>query len=132
MRRLVALASVVGVVVASAGQLAGSSDVQTMTGWFADAECAAPRVAKGIIAPNNPDCVKRCLEKGVAPVFISEQAKAMLAVKDYPSVADDLGYHLEVTGTVDKAAKSISVKSVKRLSSGGAFCALPQGRRVKK
>ena len=117
----------------SSGAFAASAELQTMTGWFADARCAGPRVAKGIIAPNNSDCVKRCLDEGATPVFISEQAKAMFEVKEYPSVVADLGYHVEVTGTIDKAGKVIAVKSAKRLSAVGNFCVLaPKGSREKK
>jgi hypothetical protein len=94
----------------------------TWTGWFSDKGCAGPRVARGDIGPNNPDCVKRCLEEGAAPVFVSEQAKAMFEVREYPSVRDDLGYRLEVTGTVDEEAATISVASVKRLEYVGATC----------
>ncbi len=99
--------------------------MMTTTGWFSDMQCASPRVAKGTFEPNNPECVKRCLDQGVSPVFISEQAKALFEVKDYPSVKADVGYHVELTGTVDETAKVISVKSVKRLAYVGSMCALP-------
>lgn len=95
----------------------------TWTGWFSDKGCASPRVARGEIGPNNPDCVKRCLDDGATPVFVSEQARALFEVKDYPSVKNDVGYHVELTGTVDEAAKTISVHAVKRLSYVGALCA---------
>jgi hypothetical protein len=89
-------------------------------------QCASPRVARGLIGPNNPDCVKRCLEEGAAPIFISEQAKTLFEVKDYASVKDDVGYHVEVTGAVDEETKTISVQTVKRLSCVGALCARPR------
>jgi hypothetical protein len=97
---------------------------KTWTGWFSDKSCASPRVARGDIGPNNPDCVKKCLDKGVTAVFISEQAKALFEVRDYPAVKDDVGWHIEVTGTVDDAAKTISVRSVKRLEYVGSTCSL--------
>lgn len=100
--------------------------VKTWTGWFSDLQCAKPRVERGDIGPNNPDCVKRCLKDGATPVFISEQAKALFEVKDYPSVAADVGYHIELTGTLDESGKAISVRSVKRLKYVGALCALPR------
>lgn len=125
MVRMFALTLAIAVTASSPASVAAQSDVRTMTGWFADAQCAAPRVAKGIIAPNNPDCVKRCLEEGVPAVFISEQAKTMFEIRDYPSVKADVGYHIELTGTVDKAGKAISVQSVKRLSYAGAICRVP-------
>jgi len=52
----------------------------TLTGWFSDEGCAKGRVASGEISPNNPECVKQCLDKGARSVFISEQGKDMLIV----------------------------------------------------
>lgn len=111
--------------------LAGTRDraddrVVTATGWFSDRSCAAPRVAKGDLTPNNPDCVKTCLDKGVPPVFVSEQAKALFDVKDHAAVKDDVGYHVEVTGVIDPEGRTIAIRSVKRLEYMGALCALPK------
>jgi hypothetical protein len=103
-----------------------ATDTRTMTGWFSDAQCALPRVAKGIIAPNNPDCVKKCLREGATAVFISEQAKAAFEVRDYPTVAADVGWHVEVTGTVDQTGKVLAITSVKRLEEVGPMCSVPR------
>lgn len=110
----------------AAAQSAPEPKTTTSTGWFSDKGCAAPKVARGQIGPNNPDCVKRCLDEGAVPVFISEQAKAMFDVKDYAAVKDDAGYRVEVTGIVDEEAKTITVKSVKRLEAVALTCARPQ------
>jgi hypothetical protein len=98
----------------------------TWTGWFSDKGCAAPRVERGLIGPSNPDCVKRCLDEGATPVFVSEQAKAFYEVKDYAGVKDDLSYRIELTGIVDNEAKTVSVQSVKRLEKVGPMCARPK------
>jgi hypothetical protein len=63
-----------------------------------------------------------------APVFVSEQANALYDVQNHASVADDVGYRVEVTGVVDEKAKTISVRSVKRLSEVTALCLLPRKR----
>ena len=110
----------------AAAQSASEPKTTTSTGWFSDKGCAAPKVARGQIGPNNPDCVKRCLDEGAAPVFISEQAKAMFDVKDYATVKDDVGYRVEITGIVDEEAKTITVKSVTRLEAVPLTCARPQ------
>lgn len=110
----------------AAAQSASEPKATTSTGWFSDKGCAAPKVARGQIGPNNPDCVKRCLDEGAVPVFISEQAKAMFDVKDYATVKDDVGYRVEITGIVDEEAKTITVKSVKRLEAVPVTCARPQ------
>lgn len=110
----------------AAAQSAPEPRTTTSTGWFSDKGCAAPKVARGQIGPNNPVCVKRCLDEGAVPVFISEQAKAMFDVKDYATVKDDVGYRVEITGIVDEEAKTITVKSVKRLEAVPVTCARPQ------
>ena len=98
----------------------------TWTGWFSDSQCAYARAASRTFSATNPDCARRCIEKGEAAVFISEDAKAIYRVTDYPSVLDQLGYHVEVAATVDEDAKVISVKNVKQLSREGLACARPK------
>jgi hypothetical protein len=129
MRCTLAFTLLLAAVASPTPDAAAQSDVRTMTGWLSDAQCAAPRVAKGIIAPNNTDCVKRCLDEGRTPVFISEQAKAMYELKDYPNVKADVGYHLELKGTIDKEGKTLTVTTVKRLEYIGNVCAGPATRR---
>ena len=68
--------------------------------------------------------MKKCLDGGATPVFISEQAKAVFDVRNHPTVKDDVGYYLQVTGIVDSEAKTISVQSVKRLSEVTAMCGI--------
>jgi hypothetical protein len=102
----------------------------TWTGWFSDRGCAKPRVKQGLISPNNTECVKKCLADGATPVFISEQAKAVYTVGAYPALKDDVGWYVELTGTVDEAGKSIAIRSVKRLELVAAQCALPRRGRT--
>jgi hypothetical protein len=110
----------------AAAQTASEPATTTSTGWFSDRGCAAPRVKRGDISPNNPDCAKKCLDDGAVAVFISEQAKALFEVKDYQAVKDDVGYRVEVTGIVDEEAKTIAVKSVKRLEAVPIMCGRPK------
>jgi len=97
-----------------------------LTGWFACNRCTAARVAKGDIHPSNPVCAKECIDKSDAAVFLSEQGKELLKIRNYAGVTEDLGYHIEVTGVVDARAKTITIESVKRLSHEGAACARPR------
>ena len=121
MKRMAAIVLSVGMALAVAQ--AEERKTVTWTGWFSDAQCA--RVTNGEVKPNNTVCVKKCLEEGAKAVFISEQAKAIFTVADHASVKDDVGYRVEVTGTVDEAAGTISVGSVKRLSEVVNMCAAP-------
>src|SRR5262245_52889731 len=93
-----------------------------LTGWFACEKCTAARVEKGDIRPSNPECARECIVKGSEAVFLSEEGKELLRVRNYPGVKEDLGYHVAVTGEIDRASKTISIKSVERLESMGASC----------
>jgi hypothetical protein len=112
------------VLAASLGAQSQATTTETWTGWFSDKLCA--RVRDDTPRPNGTACVRKCLSEGAAPVFISEQAKAVFEVRDRPSVGDDVGYYVQVTGIVDPKAKTISVQSVKRLSETTAMCAAPK------
>jgi hypothetical protein len=101
---------------------------ETWTGWFSDKQCARVRPDEEP-RPNGTACVKKCLDEGSPAVFISEQAKAVYDVRDYESAKDDVGFRVEITGEVDEKAKTVSVKSVKRLSEVTAMCLVPKKRR---
>ena len=101
----------------------------TWTGWFSDITCAKGLVEHGEIRPNNTVCVKRCLDEGATAVFISEQAKAIFVVKNHPTLKEDVGYHVELTGVVDEDAKTLSVASVRRLSEVTNMCGVPKKNR---
>ena len=97
----------------------------TWTGWFSDKGCA--RITPGEYPrPNGTACVKKCLDDSAQAVFISEQARGIYEVRGFPSVKDNVGYHLEISAEVDEKAKTISVKSVKRLSEVTASCLIPR------
>jgi len=132
MIRTLALSLMFGVVAPLGAAPTAPPLTVTLTGWISDINCAAARVARGEFGPNGPECVKRCLLKGAKAVFVSEQAKAMFELTDYPSAKDDVGYHIELTGVVDSAGKSIAVVSLKRLEYVGALCALPKKPAAKK
>jgi hypothetical protein len=105
---------------------ASATDSTTWTGWFSDFDCASARAAGGTVSATNPDCARRCIEKGVAPAFINEQTKMVYTVKDYQGVKNDLGYHVRVTGKIDEKAGTVSIQSVTRLDFQGASCARPK------
>ena len=94
-----------------------------LSGWFACEKCTASRVAKGDLRPSNPDCARQCIDKGSEAVFISEQGKELLKVRNHSSVKDDIGYKVEVTGDIDRAAATMSIKTVTKLAAEGASCA---------
>lgn len=99
---------------------------ETWTGWFSDARCARPPAEDELVRPNGTVCVKRCLDEGATPVFLSEQVNAIFTVRDHATVKDDVGYRVEIAASVDHRAKSLSVLSVKRLSEVTPMCLLPR------
>jgi hypothetical protein len=120
----VAVVSLISLALAGTGQ--AEEKRVTWTGWFSDVKCASARLAGGTLSATNPECSRRCIEGGAAAVFISEQAKAVFAVQGYPSVVEDLGYHMEVQGALDEAAKTLRIEKVTRLEFEGAACARPK------
>ena len=125
--------TVTAALVAAAASIGSTAKVETKTvtwtGWFSDITCAKGRVENGEIGPNNTVCVKKCLDEGATAVFVSEQAKAMFVVKDHPSLKEDVGYHVELTGVVDVEAKTVSVTSVKHLSEVTNMCGVPKKKK---
>ena len=99
--------------------------VVKVTGWFSDKNCAAAKIRSEEITPNGTACVRKCLDEGAPPVFVDPKARAMYEVKDYATVKEDVGYYVELTGVVDENAKTVSVRSVKRLGDVVQMCARP-------
>jgi hypothetical protein len=112
--------------ICSAFPAAGEDRRVTWTGWFSDQKCASGRAASGTFTATNPDCARNCIRAGAPAVFISEQAKAVLKVKGYAGVLDDLGYRLEIQGSLNSAGDEIEITNVKRLDYTGAACSRPK------
>jgi hypothetical protein len=125
MLRIVTLAAVL--VVPALAAEPPRTTTETWTGWFSDKQCARVRPEEEP-RPNGTACVKKCLDKGSPAVFISEQAKAVYEVRDYPTAKDDVGFRVEITGDVDEKAGTVVVKAVKRLSEVTAMCMVPKKR----
>src|SRR4051794_21877805 len=83
------------------------SGTVTLTGWFSDERCAPARLTVEKLGPSNPDCSATCIKNGAAAVFISETGREILKVKNHAGVIDDLGYHVAVTGTVDRETHTV-------------------------
>lgn len=107
---------------------ASTMERQTWTGWFSDQKCAHEPKADEAIRPNGTSCVKQCLLKGVAAVFLSEQTNAIYKVLDYGGVRDDVGYRVQIAADVDEKAKTVSIRSVTRLEEVTPMCLLPKKR----
>ena len=101
-------------------------DATTFKGWLSDRGCAQSKVKAEEVTPNGTACVKKCLVDGAEAVFVHPASRTLYALTDYPTLRDDVGFHLEVTGVVDEKAKTIAVRSVKRLDEIVNVCTLPK------
>jgi hypothetical protein len=107
---------------------AAASDTSTVTrkGWFGDENCSRSKVGAGAtVGPNGQECTRKCIREGVPVVFIDEQAKALYRV-DNPKVTEGIeSDYVEMVGTVDAAAKTVHVDSVRVLEKYVAKCSVP-------
>ena len=69
MKRIVAMLVVARL---SAAVAAKAADSNAINGWISDSMCGAKHAGSG------SECVKKCIEGGMAPVFVDEGKKAGL------------------------------------------------------
>src|SRR6516225_8862107 len=103
MKRIFALLLAAGSFTAVAANAADSS---SLNGWISDSMCGAKHAGSGAA------CVKKCVEGGMQPVFVSEKDKSVLKIDNPDAVKEYYGSHVKVTGTVDSSAKSVHIDSV--------------------
>jgi hypothetical protein len=107
--------------------LTWGGETVTLKGWLSDKGCAQSKVeGTDPMTPNGTACVKKCLDEGATPVFVDPKSRTLYLVKDYPTLKEDVGYHLELTGVIDAEAKTIAVRHVKRVGEIVNVCALPK------
>ncbi len=103
MKRIVALL----VVVCSFAVIAARASESTkLSGWISDSMCGAKH------AGSNAACVKKCIEKGMAPVFVDEEKKAVWKIDNPDAVKDHYGDHVTVSATTDTDKKSVHIDSI--------------------
>ena len=96
----------------------------TRKGWFADEKCATQRVQNGRTGPPGQTCTRECIRKGVKVVFIDEKTGALYRV-DNPKPTKGLeSDYVEVQGTLNAAAKTVHVDSVRVLEKYAAKCSV--------
>ena len=91
----------------SAGAVAASAaDSAEIHGWISDSSCAAKHAGSGAA------CVKKCIEGGMAPVFVDEEKKAVWKIDNPDAVKGYYGDHVAIKATTDTANKSVHVDSI--------------------
>ncbi len=120
----------VALFISVAGVSAGAGDAVTHTGWIACNSCAAPRAENSTASsesprPPNRECAQKCIREGSAVVFYDESLKKLLRVDNPKATEGQESHRVEVTGTIDAAAGTIHVASLKVLEQYVAKCAMP-------
>jgi hypothetical protein len=91
---------------AVAGSAADSSKIN---GWISDSMCGAKHAGTGAA------CAKKCVEGGMAPVFVDEGKKSVWAIDNPNAVKGFYGDHVTVTATADEAKKSVHIDTISEL-----------------
>ncbi|UWZ82977.1 hypothetical protein [Occallatibacter riparius] len=103
MKRIFALLLAAGALSAVSASAADSS---SMNGWISDSMCGAKHAGSGAA------CVKKCVEGGMQPVFVSEKDKSVLTIDNPDTVKEYYGSKVTVKGTVGGDGKSVHIDSV--------------------
>ena len=103
MKRVLAFLFVVYALTAVSASAAGSSKIN---GWISDSMCGAKHAGTGAA------CVKKCIEGGMAPVFVDEANKAVWTIDNPDSVKGFYVDHVSVTAKADEAKKSVHIEAI--------------------
>ena len=85
---------------------AGAAGATKINGWISDSMCGAKHAGSGAA------CVKKCIEGGMAPVFVDEAKKAVWTIDNPDAVKGFYGDHVTVTATADAAKKSVHIDAI--------------------
>ncbi len=103
MKRIIAL---LVVVISFAAIAARAADSTKINGWISDSMCGAKHAGSGAA------CVKKCVDGGMAPVFVDEEKKAVWTIDNPDSVKGFYGSHVTVSATADSDKKSVHIDSI--------------------
>ena len=85
---------------------AGAADSATINGWISDSMCGAKHAGTGAA------CVKKCVEGGMAPVFVDEAKKQVWTIDNPDTVKSFYGDHVTITATANPDKKSVHIDSI--------------------
>ncbi len=97
----------------------------TRKGWFADEKCSTERVRNGSKGPPGQTCTRNCIARGVKVVFIDERTGALYRVDNPKPTKGIESDYVEVHGTLNDAAKTVHVDTVRVIESYVAKCRVP-------
>ena len=105
MKRITSLLCAVLLLTAVAARAADSTKI---VGWISDSMCGAKHSGSGA----DPDCVKKCIKMGMAPVFVDEAKKSVWTIDNPDAVKDFYGDHVTITATADTDKKSVHIDAI--------------------
>ena len=85
---------------------ASAADSTKINGWISDSMCGAKHAGTGSA------CVKKCIEGGMAPVFVDEAKKEVWTIDNPDAVKAFYGDHVTVMATADASKKSVHIDSI--------------------
>ena len=100
------VAAVTLAVVAFSGVAASAADSKAMNGYISDSMCGAKHAGSG------SECVKKCIEGGMTPVFVDEGKKQVWTIDNPDAVKKYYGDHVAVKATADTSKKSVHIDSI--------------------
>jgi hypothetical protein len=103
MKRSVA---VLGLLLSSAAMVASAADSTKINGWISDSMCGAKHAGSGAA------CVKKCIEGGMAPVFVDEDKKAVWTIENPDAVKNFYGDHVAVKATADAEKHVMKIEAI--------------------
>lgn len=103
MKRAIA---VVVIALSFAAVAAKAADSKSINGWISDSMCGAKHAGSGAA------CVKKCIDGGMAPVFVDEGQKQVWTIDNPDAVKKYYGDHVTVKATADSDKKSVHIDSI--------------------
>src|SRR5215831_16960300 len=95
---------------------AAGAKIITVSGWITDANCAAKKDAD----LSNADCAKKCAEKGVKLVVVSDKDHSVLNVDNQDALKGHEGQHVRLIGKLDNDTLHVDkVAMLKQLKAKG-------------
>ena len=85
---------------------ARAADSTKINGWISDSMCGAKHAGSG------SECVKKCIDGGMSPVFVDEAKKEVWTIDNPDAVKSYYGGHVTVKATADSDKKSVHIDSI--------------------
>ena len=85
---------------------ANAADSTTIKGYISDSMCGAKHAGSGA------ECVKGCVKKGMAPVFVDDSKKEVWKIDNPDAVKDFYGSKVTITAKADADSKSVHIDTI--------------------